>query len=405
MPKNTDSPHVTSAPHANVESIQVISMQPDLYHAWGTIARRRNGEILSVYSGGREEHVCPFGRTEFMRSNDEGRTWSFPRVILDSPLDNRDCGVLETDLGTLLVSTRTSSTYLSKLNRAEQLASKDQNWSKNKLERWRAAELQTSAAERELLLGSFLIRSTDNGTSWSAPYRCPVSSPHGPIQLSNGRLLYAGKLCNQPTAPSKMSSITGRIGVCESVDDGITWRWLAEIPTRPNDSLDRYDELHAIETAEGQIIAHIRNGSNLTREQMLDGHGETLQSESTDGGKTWSVPHPIGVHGFPSHLMRLRDGRLLISYGHRREPLGNQASVSENHGRTWSEPMIISKDGTSNDLGYPSTVELDDGSLLTVWYEVVNHSPEDLKNNLDRNHGEARSELRAVLRQARWSIR
>ena len=75
-----------------------------------------------------------------------------------------------------------------------------------------------------------------------------------------------------------------------------------------------------------------------------------------------------------------------MTYGHRRDPLGNQARLSEDHGRTWSEPIIISEDGTSGDIGYPSTVELADGSLLTVWYESIKGMP------------------KAVLRQAKWKI-
>ena len=90
--------------------------------------------------------------------------------------------------------------------------------------------------------------------------------------------------------------------------------------------------------------------------------------------------------GLPSHLLRLKDGRLLMSYGYRRPPYGNQARVSQDNGKTWSEPMTISGDGASGDLGYPSTVQLDDGSLLTVWYE----KPKDSSM--------------AVLRQARWRI-
>ena len=43
-------------------------------------------------------------------------------------------------------------------------------------------------------------------------------------------------------------------------------------------------------------------------------------------------------------------------------------------------------DGAGTDLGYPSTVQLDDGSLVTVWYEKF-----------------AGSTL-AVLRQATWRI-
>ncbi len=98
------------------------------------------------------------------------------------------------------------------------------------------------------------------------------------------------------------------------------------------------------------------------------------------------MPHAIGVWGLPSYLLRLKDERLLMSYGHRRPPFGNQARVSADHGRTWSDPITISDDGASGDLGYPSTVQLDDGSLVTVWYELMKGSPH------------------AVLRQARWSI-
>jgi len=155
--------------------------------------------------------------------------------------------------------------------------------------------------------------------------------------------------------------------------------WLAEIPTRPGDRGEQYHELHAVECASGRLVVQIRNHNETNRH-------ETLQSESTDGGRTWSVPHPIGVWGLPSHLLRLRDGRLLMTYGHRRAPLGNQARFSEDEGRTWSEPMLVSADGASADVGYPSTVELADRTLLTVWYEVLKGDP------------------MAVLRQAKWRV-
>ena len=75
-----------------------------------------------------------------------------------------------------------------------------------------------------------------------------------------------------------------------------------------------------------------------------------------------------------------------MSYGHRRPPYGNQARLSSDEGVTWSEPMIISGDGAGGDLGYPSTVQLKDGSLLTIWYEKLKDSS------------------KAVLRQARWEL-
>jgi hypothetical protein len=79
----------------------------------------------------------------------------------------------------------------------------------------------------------------------------------------------------------------------------------------------------------------------------------------------------MGLWGIPSFLMKLADDRLLMTYGHRRAPLGIQARVSDDNGDSWSEPLVVYGEGKSGDLGYPSTVQLDDGSLLTVWYEVV----------------------------------
>ncbi len=48
--------------------------------------------------------------------------------------------------------------------------------------------------------------------------------------------------------------------------------------------------------------------------------------------------------------------------------------------------MSLSTDGFSGDLGYPSTAQLIDDSLVSVWYERLANHP------------------KAVLRQARWSL-
>ncbi len=79
---------------ATIEPSVVISRQPDHYHGWPTVALRKNGELLVAYSGGREAHICPFGRLELIRSKDGGRTWSWPEVIMDSPIDDRDAGAV-----------------------------------------------------------------------------------------------------------------------------------------------------------------------------------------------------------------------------------------------------------------------------------------------------------------------
>jgi hypothetical protein len=343
-----------SPARAAVESIATISCQPEFYHGWPTLALRRSGELVVAWSGGRESHVCPYGRVELIRSRDAGRTWSFPETLWDSPIDDRDAGVIETSTGALLVTTFTSLAYEAGIAKHES---------------WQAVQLRTTSEQRRSLLGTWMLRSAD-GLTWSAPTRVPVNSPHGPIALTSGRLLYPGKQLWEPGAKS---------GVCESTDDGRTWRWLSDIPTRPGDKPAEYHELHGVEAGDGRILVHIRNHNPANA-------GETLQCESRDGGRSWTTPRPIGVWGLPSHLLRLRDGRLLMSYGYRRPPFGNQARLSTDNGATWSEPLTISAAGASGDLGYPSTAELPGGDLLTVWYEL----PRDSKH--------------AVLRLARWSL-
>src|SRR6266545_2506828 len=87
---------VAGAPRARVDGIRTISQDAEFYHGWPTLARRKEGELLVTYSGGREGHICPFGRVELIRSQDNGETWSWPEVLLDSPIDDRDSGVCET---------------------------------------------------------------------------------------------------------------------------------------------------------------------------------------------------------------------------------------------------------------------------------------------------------------------
>ncbi len=68
--------------------------------------------------------------------------------------------------------------------------------------------------ERKAELGEWVIRSTDGGRTWSPRIPTIVNSPHGPIQLRDGRLLYVGK---------QLWTKERKIGVGVSSDDGLTW--------------------------------------------------------------------------------------------------------------------------------------------------------------------------------------
>lgn len=366
----------TTAPGIEVLDTRVVSWEADLYHGWPTITRRADGELWAVWSGGRESHICPFGKLCAMSSRDQGETWTYPRVLLDGPLDDRDGGIVETAEGTLLATTFTSLAYEDRILKrilalTDEELEAEEKWNPERLRRWLAARDRLSEEERRNHIGQWLVRSTDGGITWSERLPTLVGSPHGPCVTRDGRLLYPGKEMGK--------GAEARYALTESTDDGLTWQWVTDLPVRPGDRSGEYHELHMVEAANGDLVLHIRNHNP---ENKL----ETLQCESSDGGKTWSDIRPLGVQGYPSHLLRLRDGRLLMSYGRRLKPYGNRARISEDHGRTWSDPLVISEDGTSIDLGYPSTVERDDGSFLTLWYEKIASNP------------------KSVLRQAIWRL-
>lgn len=335
---------------AAVFSSKVICKQEGRYIGWPTIARTRSGELIVVFSGDRDAHVCPWGKTQMVRSADGGETWSEPVTINNTPLDDRDAGIIETRRGTLLVSWFTSLAF----ENPSQV-----NWQKLPEEvviGWRRHAEKLGPETRAQWYGHWIRRSEDGGKTWGPPIRTEGSAPHGPIELADGRLLYVGRAMRDGTR-----ALTAE----ESLDDGLTWQVIGTVPVPADENIDRYYEPHAVETASGKLVA-------LFRYQPGDNDNDIMrQSESLDGGRTWSETRPTGIWGYPPHLLRLADGRLLVSYGRRRAPYSERGCISRDEGATWDTANEITIAPAPNaDLGYPASVQLDDGSIVTVYYQV-----------------------------------
>jgi hypothetical protein len=84
------------------------------------------------------------------------------------------------------------------------------------------------------------------------------------------------------------------------------------------------------------------------------------------------VDRPAAVadtgEGNPASLIRLRDGRVCLTYGHRAEPFGIRARLSQDDGRTWGPEIALRSDGGGRDIGYPRSVHRPDGKVVTVYY-------------------------------------
>ena len=91
---------------------------------------------------------------------------------------------------------------------------------------------------------------------------------------------------------------------------------------------------------------------------------------SPDNGYSWyKLEEPtINNNGNPPHMIRLKGGRIVLTYGHRDKPYGIRARISKDEGLTWGNEYILRNDGNSWDLGYTRTVQRSDGKLVTTYY-------------------------------------
>lgn len=337
------------------------------YQGWPTVAKDANGILYVAVSGHRLGHVCPFGKNYLYISKDEGKTWSVPLVVNDTAHDDRDGGLCAWGDGNLLMTWfhNDRQLYRSRAQLAE-----DQPINNG------AAAMPISyaaydmwdklPAERMQEECAFVRRSHDGGMTWDKPTVVNFSAPHGPTRTADGRLLYAGSHWDADGHRS--------ISLMESKDGGLSWTKISDVPQLPHDDASDPCEPHSIQLPNGDIILVIR--SWRTESQKLN----LYFTRSTDGGKTFPVPQPIeGLYGAPGHLLLHSSGAIILSYGVRfsdDKPIGSYARVSYDNGETWGEEFMVGRPAAIWDHGYPSTVELSDGSLYTVYYQRAEESDE-----------------------------
>ncbi|MHB1356536.1 MAG: sialidase family protein [Anaerolineae bacterium] len=213
-----------------------------------------------------------------------------------------------------------------------------------------------SAPGVERQTATFITRSADQGKTWTpaAPYESAVlslASPFGRIiTLPDGTCL----LGLYGAARESSAGVRDTTILVRSRDGGITWGEESLVA-------QGYNETSYLYLPSGQLLAASRSES---------GHVAVLSSD--DGGYHWSKPRVVtrvGEH--PADLTLLQSGRILLTFGRRIRPLGAGSLLSGDNGQTWDtdHEVLLAGDGILNvDLGYPSTVQLADGHIVTVLY-------------------------------------
>ena len=204
---------------------------------------------------------------------------------------------------------------------------------------------------------AWVCRSSDGGFTWiQQKHFAPALAgwldyiPFGPILVGENGSLHMSAYSGEMVDPSRGVRTKGyRAWHFQSDDNGVTWRATGQ-------SGKAHSETALLHLGGRSWLAVARErGSDLFR--------------SDDDGVTWSGPQAVGgVRQIPGHLTRLKDGRLLLSYGSRvPNSLGGFARLSDDQGRTWGAPIYVAK-MSDWDGGYPSSAQRADGKIVTAYY-------------------------------------
>jgi len=296
-----------------------------------------DGSLGAVVRGG-AAHIGIGGRLDWIRSDDDGRTWSAPSVIVDGERDDRNPAVGQMPDGTIVVAYAECSMY-----------DAEGKWDKE-------------AGQFDL----YYVLSKDGGRTWSdkrpldpGPFR-HGRSPYGRIiVLPDGTALmsvYGARTDEPGSADALVPGASYYVGILRSRDNGETWGDFSFVAAHLNET----------------SLAHVPDGWLLAFART-DADGSVWQSESRDLGYSWPgwrrVTQP---KQHPADVALLQSGSLLLVYGNRMEPFGAQCMLSRDGGRTWERDKrtMIGWTSLHGDCGYPSAVQLADGTIVTMYYSV-----------------------------------
>lgn len=213
---------------------------------------------------------------------------------------------------------------------------------------------------RERVLRPWICRSTDGGRTWARsgqiqfPAGVETMIPFGDVIQGRGKTL-AAALYGWAVDPETGKPLRGRHSyMLFSKDDGRSWG--DAVMLGPDD----YNETSLLAFDPGRWLAAVRTYKA----------GNLELFSSADQGRTWKHGGPLTMPSHhPAHLLRMNDGRVLLTYGIReKNHQGIGRRISDDGGRTWGAPTrIVDLDG-STDGGYPATVQLKDGTLVTAYY-------------------------------------
>lgn len=324
-------PNTLQIPHGAFHMITALE-----HCAWPNLTLLPNGEIGAAIHN-KPSHATVEADVEFWVTPDNGNTWQLrSRITNHAPMTTR-------------------MNVAAGLNTEGHIIVLCAGWS---LDQRDGHNVRTAALE------ALAHVSRDNGATWeqtselSPPPDAQGFTAFGDIGISGDELVVAG----YTREFDRGQRVATSSHMYHSLDDGRSWQYVTTI-----DGGD-HNETDLLVRTDGPWLASVRMG-DVHRPGCENRANITLYT-SVDHGRSWT---PGSVVTRPdqhtSHLMRLADGRILLSYGSRMEELyGVVARIGDPRGETWSPPFVLIGGLDNRDCGYPSSVQVDTGDIVTAYY-------------------------------------
>ncbi|HHT65849.1 MAG: sialidase family protein [Caldicoprobacterales bacterium] len=312
---------------------------------------------------GRVTHVDPTAKDVYILSEDNGKTFSPElHVIIDDEMSDQDPCVNVLSDGRIIV------TYFRWA--LVPIGEGSKTWGEEVFKRYG----RTLHGKYDCFTdGASYSISDDCGKTWR---HMPVISPEGYlkgtairgnlVELDDGTLLL-------PFYGSKNPGELSRAGLLRSDDRGESWYYYSEM------AYDSQGEKNFLEpgiyrTESGRIIGLFRTQTDFLKKgvDFEQTYLNLHMSVSEDDGKTFGPVFEADTlwGSSPFHALRLKSGKVLVTYGYRRKPFGIRARLCNGELSDLNEApeMILRDDAPNGDLGYPHSIQLPDGTIMVSYY-------------------------------------
>jgi hypothetical protein len=209
--------------------------------------------------------------------------------------------------------------------------------------------------------------SYDRAHTWQGPYSFPMFGQTG-IEARTDYIVNGPDDCMIFLTAARQNGGEGAgVFMARTTDAGKTFNFVSWVGTSPTNHMIMPS---SVRLDANTILTAIR--CNVAVGDFEHVHTWIDLYESIDNGASFhylNQPVPYaGSGGNPPSMIKLQDGRVCLTYGYRAAPFGMQARLSEDGGKTWGEVIYLRKDGGGTDLGYPRTIQRQDGTIVTTYY-------------------------------------